>query len=186
MYSTHNEEKFVLAERFIKALTNKIYKYMTSISKNVYIDKLDDIVNINNNTYYKTIKMKPVDVKSSIYMSFNKGNYKEGLKFKVDDNVRISKYKNIFCKKNSLSNGTLQISLNKFLWLKNLKMLFRRHMLLVILTVKKLLEYCGKLTLQMINFTANSGTINNSMFSQTRFCISKRVYSWKSNKEKRQ
>ena len=115
MYSTHNEEKFVLAKRIIKALTNKIYKYMTSISKNVYIDKLDDIVNINNNTYYKTIKMKPVDVKSSIYMSFNKGNYKEGLKFKVDDNVRISKYKNIFCKKNSLSNGTLQISLNEFL-----------------------------------------------------------------------
>ena len=45
MYSTHNEEKFVVAERFIRTKKNKIYKHMTSISKNVYIDKLDDMVN---------------------------------------------------------------------------------------------------------------------------------------------
>ena len=56
MYSTHNEGKSVVAERFIKTLKNKIYKYMTSISKNVYIDKLEDIVDEYNNTYHKTIK----------------------------------------------------------------------------------------------------------------------------------
>ena len=62
MYSIHNEGKFVVAERFIRTLKTKIYKYMTSVSKNVYIDKLDDIVNEYNNTYHRTIKMKPVDV----------------------------------------------------------------------------------------------------------------------------
>ena len=56
MYSTHNEGKSVVVERFIKTLKNKIYKYMTSISKNVYIDKLEDIVDEYNNTYHKTIK----------------------------------------------------------------------------------------------------------------------------------
>ena len=72
MYSTHNEGKSVIAERFIRTLKNKIYKYMTSISKNVYIDKLDDIVNKYNNTYHSTIKMKPVDVKSSTYIDSSK------------------------------------------------------------------------------------------------------------------
>ena len=65
MHSIHNEGKSVVAERFIRTLKTKIYKYMTSISKNVYIDKLDDIVNKYNNTYHSTIKMKPVDVKSN-------------------------------------------------------------------------------------------------------------------------
>ena len=68
MSSTHNEGKSAIAERFIRTLKNKIYKYMTSISKNVYIDKLDDIVNKYNNTYHNTIKMKPVDVKWSTYI----------------------------------------------------------------------------------------------------------------------
>ena len=63
MYSKHNEGKSVVAERFIKMLKNKIYKYVTSISKNLYIDKLDDIVNEYNNTYHRTIKTKPTDVK---------------------------------------------------------------------------------------------------------------------------
>ena len=63
MYSTHNEEKFVIAERFIRTLKNKTYKYITSVSKNVYIDKLYDIVNQYNNTYHSTIKIKPFDVK---------------------------------------------------------------------------------------------------------------------------
>ena len=63
MYSTHTEGKSVIAERFIRTLKNEIYRYMTSISKNVYIDKLDDIVNKYNNTYHNTTKMKPVDVK---------------------------------------------------------------------------------------------------------------------------
>ena len=63
MYSMHNEGKSVISERFIRTLKSKIYKYMTSVSKNVYIDKLDDIVNEYNNTYYRTIKMKTVYVK---------------------------------------------------------------------------------------------------------------------------
>ena len=63
MCSTHNEGKSVVAERFIRTLKNKIYKYMNSVSKDVYIDKLDDIVNEYNNTYHSKIKMKPVDVK---------------------------------------------------------------------------------------------------------------------------
>ena len=58
MYSTHHEGKSVVAERFIRTLRSKIYKYMTSISKNVYINILDDIVNEHNNTYYTTIKMQ--------------------------------------------------------------------------------------------------------------------------------
>ena len=57
MYSIHNEGKLVVTERFIRTLKNKIYKYMTSVSKNVYIDKLDDIGNESNNTY-RTIKME--------------------------------------------------------------------------------------------------------------------------------
>ena len=71
---------------------------MTSVSKNVYIDKLDDIVNKHNNTYHSTITMKPVDVKSNTYIDFNKENNEEDLKFEVGNHVRISKYKNIFAK----------------------------------------------------------------------------------------
>ena len=67
LYSIHNRRKSVVAERFIRSLKTKIYKCMTSISKNVYINKLDDIVNEHNNTYHRTIKMKPADVKDSTY-----------------------------------------------------------------------------------------------------------------------
>ena len=103
MYSIHNEGKSVVAERFIRTLKNKIYKYMTSISKNVYIDKLDDIVDEYNNTYHTTIKMKPIDLKSNTYIDSmelhpeKKVNDKDP-KFRVGDHVRISKYKNIFAK----------------------------------------------------------------------------------------
>ena len=72
MYSTYNKGKSVVAERFIKTLKGKIYKYMTSISKNVYIDKLDDIVDAYNNTYHTTIKMKPIDVKDNTYLNTSK------------------------------------------------------------------------------------------------------------------
>ena len=65
MYVTHNEGKPVAAERFIRAIKTKIYKYMTSVAQNVYIDKLDDIVNEYSNKYHRTIKMKPVDVKNN-------------------------------------------------------------------------------------------------------------------------
>ena len=69
MYSAHNEGKSVVAEKFIRTLKSKIYKYMTSISKNVYIDKLDDIVDEYNNTYHTTIKMKHTDVKDNTYIN---------------------------------------------------------------------------------------------------------------------
>ena len=96
----NNEGKSVVAERFIRTLKNKIYKYMTSVSKNMYIDKLDNIVNKYNNTYHRTIKMKPIGVKDNTYidsMEVPHSNDKDP-KFKVGDNVRISKYKNIFAK----------------------------------------------------------------------------------------
>ena len=98
MDSTHNEGKSVVAERFIRTLKSKIYKYMTSISKNVYIDKLDDIVNEYNNTYHTTIKMKPIDVKDNTYINTSKKIIYKDPKFKVGDRVRISKYKSIFAK----------------------------------------------------------------------------------------
>ena len=98
VYSTHNEVKSVVAERFIRTLKSKIYKYMTSISKNVYIDKLDDIVDEYNNTYHTTIKMKPADVKDNTYINDDKEINNKDSKFKVGDSVRISKYKNIFTK----------------------------------------------------------------------------------------
>ena len=71
---------------------------MTSISKNVYINKLDDIVNEYNNTYHRTIKMKPLDVQSSTYNDFGIENNEKDPKLEVDDHVRISKCKNNFAK----------------------------------------------------------------------------------------
>ena len=72
MYSIQNEEKSVVAEIFIRALKTKIYKYMTSVSKSVFIDKLDDIVCEYNNIYHRTIKMKPVDAKDNTYIDLKK------------------------------------------------------------------------------------------------------------------
>ena len=83
---------------------------MTSVSKNVYIDKLDHIANKYNNIYHRTIKIKPVDVKDNAYIDFNKEVNNEDSKCKVDDYVTISKYKNIFAK-----GYTLQIGLKKLL-----------------------------------------------------------------------
>ena len=94
MYSTHNEEKSIVAERFIRTLKDKVYKHMTVVPKNVY----NDIVNEYNNTYHRTIKMKPVDVKDNTYINFGKELNDKDPKFKVGDQVRISKYKNIFAK----------------------------------------------------------------------------------------
>ena len=99
MYSAHNEGKFVVAERFIRILKNKSYKYMTSTSKNVYIDKLNDIVNKYNNTYHSTIKTKPLDVTPNTYIEPSKEINYQAPKFKIDDIVEISKYKNIFGKR---------------------------------------------------------------------------------------
>ena len=72
MYSTHNEGKSVVADRFIRTIKSKIYKHMTSISKNVYINKVDDIVNQYNNTKHRTTKMKPIDVKDNTYIDVGK------------------------------------------------------------------------------------------------------------------
>ena len=94
-YSTCDEGKSVVAERFIRTLKSKIYKYETLISKNVCIDKLYEIVNKCSNTYHSTIKIRLVNEKSSTYIDFNKKNNKENPKLKM---VRISKYKTIFAK----------------------------------------------------------------------------------------
>ena len=67
MYSAHNEGKFVIAERFIRTFKNKIFKHMTAVLKNVYFNILNDIVDEYNNTYHRTIKMKPIDVKPDSY-----------------------------------------------------------------------------------------------------------------------
>ena len=98
VFSIHNEVKTVVAEGFIRTLKTKIYKYLTSMSKNVYIDKLDDIVGEYHNTYHRTIKMKPVDVKDNTHIDFEKEFNDKDRKFKIGDHVKISKYKNIFAK----------------------------------------------------------------------------------------
>ena len=98
MYSTFNQGKSVVAERFIRTLKNKMFKHITAISKNVYVDVLDDIINKYNNKVHRTIKMKPIDVTSDSYAEYNEDSNKSNPKFKVGDHVRISKYKNIFAK----------------------------------------------------------------------------------------
>ena len=97
MYSTFNEGKSVVAERFIRTLKNKLYKHMTATGKNVYYDVLDDVVNEYNNTKHDTIKMKPkgVGYNKRVYIDEHNEKYS---RFKVGDRVRISKFKNIFAK----------------------------------------------------------------------------------------
>ena len=97
MYSTYNEGKSVVAERFIRTLKNKLYKHMTAIGKNVCYDVLDDVVNEYNNTKHSTIKMKPTDVIDNKRVYIDEHNEKDS-KFKVGDGVRIYKFKNIFAK----------------------------------------------------------------------------------------
>ena len=97
MYSTYNEGKSVVAERFIRTLKSKLYKHMTAIDKNVYYDVLDDTVNKYNNTKHSTIKMKPIDVRDNKRVYIDKHSEKRS-RFKVGDRVRISKLKNIFAK----------------------------------------------------------------------------------------
>ena len=140
MYSTHNKEKFVVAEIFIRTLKNKIYKYMASIPKNEYIGKFNDIINKYNDTYNSKIKMKPVDLKSSTYIKTNKEINDKDPRFKIGDIVRISKHKNIFVKGNVL-NWSEEV----FGLLKKLKTLYSRYMLVVILKTKKLLECLTKM-----------------------------------------
>ena len=98
MYWSHNEGESVVIERFVRTLMDKIYQYMTSISKYVYFDELDDIVNKYVNVYHSTIKMKPVDEKSNTYINSGKEINDQDPKFKIGNIFRISKYKNIFTK----------------------------------------------------------------------------------------
>ena len=109
MYLAYNEGKSVCTERFITTLRNKIYEYMTSISKNVYIDKLDDVVNKYNSTYYERIKMKSVVVKSNTYINSMKESNDRDPKLTISDTGRISKYKTF------LQKSMFQIGLKKFL-----------------------------------------------------------------------
>ena len=97
MYSTYNEGKSVVAERFIRTLKNKLYKHMTATGKHIHYDVLDDVVNKYNKTKHSTIKTKPIDVKNNKRVYIDEHNEKDS-KFKVGDRVRISRYKNIFPK----------------------------------------------------------------------------------------
>ena len=98
MYPTYNEGKSEVAERFIRTLKNKILKRMETVSKNVYFNLLDDIANKYENAVHRSIKMKPINVTSNSYAEYNEDSNVTKPKFKVDDRVRISKYKNIFAK----------------------------------------------------------------------------------------
>ena len=123
MYLINNKGKSVVAERLVRTLKTKIYKYMIVVPKNVYINKLDDIMGEYNNTYHRTIKMKPIDVTYNKYLDSKKDVNDKDPKFKVGDRVRISKYK-IF-----LIKDIHQTDLKKFLLLVKLKIQFHLHML---------------------------------------------------------
>ena len=94
MYSTYNEGKSVVAERFIRTLKNKLYKHMAATGKNVYYDVLDDAVN----NKHSTIKMKPIDVGDNNKRVYIDEHNEKDSRFKVGDRVTISKLKNIFAK----------------------------------------------------------------------------------------
>ena len=132
MQSTHNDEKSVVTERFIRIVKNKTYKYLTSISKKMYIEKIDDAVDKYNNTYLIAIEMKSADAKLSTYIeSLVK---KLMIKIKIGDVIRISIYKNISVR--LYSNWSAEVFLTK----QVKKTLCYEHMLFVILKVKKMFE----------------------------------------------
>ena len=110
MYSANNEGKSVVAERFIRTLKNKIFKHMTAVSKNVYFNVFDDIVNKHNNAVHRTIKIKPIDVIS-------------------DSDYIVSEYQNT---KTFWLKDTCKIGQKKFLSLAKLKIKFRGHTWLMI------------------------------------------------------
>ena len=129
MYSTYNEGKSVVAERFIRTLKNKIFKHMTAISKNVYFDVLDDIVDKYNNTVHRTIKIKPIEVTDEFYAEYNEDAMelhpnKKILNLKL---MIMLEFQNI---KTFLPKDILEIG-QKFLLLIKLKLQFLGIMLLV-------------------------------------------------------
>ena len=107
---------------------------MASVLKNVYIDKLVDIVNKYNNIYHSRIKMKPIDVKANTYIDSNKEVNNKNPKFEIEDIIKISKYKNVFAK-GYIPNWSEEVCV-----MKKLKTLCRGHILSMNLTEKKLLE----------------------------------------------
>ena len=125
MFSIYNEGKYVVAERFIRTLKKKIFKHMAAVSKNVYFDVLDDIVNKYNSTVHRTMAMKPVDVTSDFYAEYNEDSKQKDTEFKVGDLVRISSIKTFLLK------DILQIDQKKFLSFPKLKILFRGLIILV-------------------------------------------------------
>ena len=120
MYSTYNQGKSVMAERFIKTFKNKMWKHMTAVSKNVYFHVTGDIDD-EYNTFHKTIKMKPVDVKSNSYAEYNENSNE-----KILNHVRISKSKTF------LQKVILQIGLKMLLLSSKLKTQFYRLTLIAI------------------------------------------------------
>ena len=112
MYSTHNERKSVVAETFTRMLKKKKYVYITSISKNVYINKLDDIVHKYNNAYHRTIERKSDDVKPNTYINSTKEINDNDPNFNIGDIVRIWKYKNVF-EKDDLPNWSKNVFVNE-------------------------------------------------------------------------
>ena len=136
MYSKYNERKSVVAERYIRTWKNKIFKHMTAISKNVYYDALDDIINKYNNTVHRTIKMKPIDVTNDSFAEYNEESNKKDPKFKIGDHVRISKCKDIFAI-GYTPNWSEEIFISSKI---NNTVTYRGLMLLVTWTVTILLE----------------------------------------------
>ena len=108
MYSTYNEGKSVVAERFIRTLKNKLYKHMTANGKHVYYDVLDDVVDKYNSTKHSTIKMKPIDVGDNNKRVYIDEHNEKDSRFKVGDRVRISKFKKIYLLRDILLIGALK------------------------------------------------------------------------------
>ena len=98
IYSIYNEGKLLVVERFIRTLKTNIYKYMTAVNDNVYYDHLDKIVEKYNNTVNRSIKMKPINVKNSDNKTYVVTPNKQSAKFKINDLLRISQFKNVFAK----------------------------------------------------------------------------------------
>ena len=121
---TYFQNNDIDTERFIRNLKNKMYKYMNSVSKNVYIDKWNDIVHKYNNTYHSTITMKPVGVESNTYVDSSKEIIDKDPNLKL---VKLLEHQKI---KIFLQKLILQISQKKILWLKMLKILCRGYMFL--------------------------------------------------------
>ena len=126
MYSTYNEGKSVVAERFIRTLKDKIFKHMIAIQQNIYFDVLDDIVDKYNDTVHRTIKIKPIEVTDDYYAEYNENFFKKILNLKL---VTMLEFQNI---KTFLQKDVLQIDQKKFLLLIKLKIQFLGLMLLVI------------------------------------------------------